>query len=327
MELLAVIGVIVILMAIAIPAMRFDMKDRNVREASRAVNAYMVAAQSLAAERNRPVGVWFERRNGSPGECIRLFTAEVPPPYIGDTPLARAQVSPGAGSFRVTFPLVGGQQHSSLIRSLVQRGDVIRFDYKGPYYRIVSDPTALTLGQPPILAIVLDGQSPPASFRAAVPFQILRAARKTSIASIELPKTASIDLNVSGLGPIQGNTLFNPSGANDVTPVVIMFSPSGRIDHVRVQGQAVIPEETVHLLIGREELVDLTNRSKNLGGDGVQEEEKDAMTNLWVSIGAHTGSITTQEMATTPNVPAAQLPQRVQRSRAYANRKHLMGGG
>jgi prepilin-type N-terminal cleavage/methylation domain-containing protein len=337
-ELLVVIGVIVILMAIAIPAMRFGMEDRQVREASRAINAYLVAAQSRAAEKNRPVGVWFERRDGSPGESFRMFVAEVPPPYIGDTSDARAAIQPNnQSSFLASF--TDGQ--SSLLPYLVSVGDVIRFDHKGPYYPI----TAINGG------VLTCGMFAPADPRRLVPpavlslptprpvpFKLLRKAQKTSIASLELPKTTSIDLNVSGLGLNSGTWIQRggvvsfapvpppPAGPMppDSNPIVIMFSPSGRIDHLSVRGQIVVPTDTVHLLIGREDLVGEPN-TPNLGSDQVLDEATDALTNLWISIGAQTGSITTAEIAATD--PALALLQRVEESRKFANRKHLMGGG
>ena len=310
-ELLTVIGVIVILLAIAIPLMRFDIEDRHIREASRGVNAYIVAAQSRAAERNRAVGVWIERRDGSPSESIRLYTAEVPPPYIGDTSDARASIQlPQNGNFQVAFP----RQLSTLIPALIAQGDVIRFDYKGPYYRITNDPSQTPPTQP-VVVFRLDGQAPPSAVNTELPFQILRQPVKSGVSNLELPRTASIDLNLSGFGAVDGLNRFAPANQNDTSPVVIMFSPSGRVDHVRVRNTIVVPQETLHLLIGRDERIDLAAPAQNL----------DELTNLWVSVGAQTGSTSTAEIAKSDT--ANTIQQRLVTARKFANRKHQMGGG
>jgi len=352
-ELLVVIGIIVVLMAIAVPLMKMNQESRPIREASRAVNAYVAAAQSRAAEKGRPVGVWIDRAENNSGSSFRLFMADVAPPYIGDTSEARARIGPlESGGYRVIFPPVPNLSgppspvpRSTALPTLVQVGDVIRFGFRGPYYairRIVDpDPDA------PVIEISLGGNTQPPTrgswspapppdpqamrvFGPMVTYQILRAPRKSRFSSIELPNAAAIDLRVSGAGAALGPVLFEPS-PNDTSPVVIMFSPSGRVDHLRVQGQILVPQETIHLMIGNNELVnDLADPAASLGGEQNLEAEK-ALTNLWVSIGTETGSVTTAELNATgalpPSYSRADFVQRVINSRQIANEKHQMGGG
>lgn len=366
-ELLTVIGIIVVLMAVAIPLMKLSQESRPVREGSRGVNAYLAAAQARAAEKGRPVGVWMERAGNNPASSFRLFMADVAPPYIGDTSEARARIGPlepappasppATGPFyTVTFPpvpnLSGGlpQPRSTALPNLVHVGDVIRFGFQGPYYSIQSIPS--TDPKNPVIQINLgnntepptkgywdtSGSTPKRVFGRAVSYQILRAPRKSRFSSLELPKGASIDLRVSGVGTSfptpssfpPGPLLFRPSSGSDTTPVVIMFSPSGRVDHLRVQGQVLVPQETIHLMIGNAELVNSSDRAANLGSEQNEDTEK-ALTNLWVSIGVETGSVTTSEVVAITPLPSgyttADLIARVSQSRKIANKKHLMGGG
>lgn len=386
-ELLVVIGIIVVLVAVAIPLMKINQDSRPIREASRAINAYVAAAQSRAAEKGRPVGVWIDRAENNSGSSFRLFMADVAPPYVGDTAEARARIAPHPtrpGYFVVRFyrvPNTGAgppRQLSTALTRLVSEGDVIRFGFKGSYYEIqddlppppqqpppynpvlVQDPGNPPIYQPdppgqpslPQITIKLGANvrpvpvgywdpAPPANIHdtsveikgSSVAYQILRAPRKSRFSSIELPNSAAIDLRVSGAGASLGPVLFEPSSPTDTSPVVIMFSPSGRVDHLRVQGQILVPQETIHLMVGNNELVNSSDDAASIGGVENLEAEK-AQTNLWVSIGLQTGSVTTSEMnamnATTP-LPAgynrAQFIQHVLNARQIANEKHQMGGG
>ena len=56
-ELLIVIVILTTLVAAAIPILSPSSNDRRIREASRAVNTYITAAQTKAMELRRPVGV------------------------------------------------------------------------------------------------------------------------------------------------------------------------------------------------------------------------------------------------------------------------------
>ena len=92
-ELMMVISIMTILMAVAIPLIRPAFQDRQLREASRQINAFCAGARR-AAETGRPHGVWIEAA-GVPGEpqyAVRLYTAEVSPNFTGEVLGARATV-------------------------------------------------------------------------------------------------------------------------------------------------------------------------------------------------------------------------------------------
>lgn len=91
-ELLIVIVILIMVASIAIPLVRFNFADKKVRESARQLNAYFALAKTLAAERNRQVGVMFERTSGNLNQCLSMYLIEVPPPYAGDLLDARAYV-------------------------------------------------------------------------------------------------------------------------------------------------------------------------------------------------------------------------------------------
>ena len=94
-ELLMVISIMTILLVVAIPMIRPAFQDRNLREASRMVNAFFAGAKARAAETGRPVGVWIERLDGTAmgaRTARRLYIAEVAPSFSGSTLSSRAGV-------------------------------------------------------------------------------------------------------------------------------------------------------------------------------------------------------------------------------------------
>lgn len=151
-ELLIVVVILVMLVSVAIPLVQFNFGDKKLRESARQVNAYFALAKSLAAERNRQVGVMFERTVGNLNQVQSLYIVEVPPPYSGDMYDARAYVrrnpSLSLGTFSTQWQVIfdtvdittglpatkcGMLTHS---RALVAAGDtfLIRFNYKGTVY-------------------------------------------------------------------------------------------------------------------------------------------------------------------------------------------------
>ena len=102
-ELLVVIAIIVLVSGAMLPTIRPLLKGRNVREASRIVNVFFAGVQAQAIEKQRPMGVWLERAahddvlNGVPLQpnhykVNKLYVAEQPAPYTGDSLDARARV-------------------------------------------------------------------------------------------------------------------------------------------------------------------------------------------------------------------------------------------
>ena len=138
-ELLVVIGIMLLLAAIAIPSLRTMTEGRQVREASRAINVFFSAARNRATQSGRPVGVMFERGlnidggRRDPHACVLLRQAEVPAPYGGD--MMNSAVAPFITGGYVRLRLRPGV----FANGLISYGDAIQLNKQGPWYTIVDD--------------------------------------------------------------------------------------------------------------------------------------------------------------------------------------------
>jgi len=143
-----VVGILVLLASIMIPAMRPMAEERQIREAARAVNVSLSSARNRAAVVGRPVGVMFERLERQPEACVTLRQAEVPPPYSGDMEGAAVRVQDWTYTAAGAFYWPDGSRvlkvrvrDNSLSPGLVRWGDRIQINYQGPWYTIVYDTT------------------------------------------------------------------------------------------------------------------------------------------------------------------------------------------
>jgi type II secretory pathway pseudopilin PulG len=160
-EMLIVMTIMLMLVVVALPAVKRVMEDGNVREASRQLNAYFAMAKSRALQTGRPCGVMMvcepvlgiaDPTAGSgiiphwPSRQVnKFYLAEVPAPYSGGTIGAKGRImvhssivsTPATYCF---YPLdsSGALDFSELamLRSLVSTGETIlvRFDFKGAWY-------------------------------------------------------------------------------------------------------------------------------------------------------------------------------------------------
>ena len=130
-----------------------------------------------------------------------------------------------------------------------------------------------------------------------VPFQVLRqpsfdASSNRSFKSmsaakpLQLPRGMVIDLAASGSGGAAQFAASDPS--SDVSPVILMFSPSGAIERACFQDFAGRVTSPVFLMVGKwMRTVDPAPE------DGLANWED--LTNLWVAIGPQTGLVTVAE--------------------------------
>ncbi len=87
-ELLIVIGIMLVMTAIALPQLKTTLDDNKLREGSRQVSAFFAQARARAASTGRPCGVWMESTlvpGANYRQSTRLAMCEVPPTYAGDT--------------------------------------------------------------------------------------------------------------------------------------------------------------------------------------------------------------------------------------------------
>ncbi len=141
-ELLMVVVIMVMVVSVAIPLVNYNFGEKKLRESARALNAYFALAKSLAAERNRQVGVMFERTAGSLNQCLTMYLVEVPQPYSGDLYDARCFVrkNPNLTGYATQYEVVFDTKCATLLmsRALIAADDtfLIRFNYKGAVYPV-----------------------------------------------------------------------------------------------------------------------------------------------------------------------------------------------
>ncbi len=332
-ELLIVVTILIMVTVAAIPLLGPSTRGRQVREAARELSAYIAGARAKALEIGRPAGIWLERfprppANASQADlqalsetgglhfCVNVYTAITPPPYSGDTLDSRVVVQNG----RVTkfVPATGWM-------GLVRPGDLMKLNFQGRLYQIqVTDPSVVdergylkpnSLQAGWLLSPVDFNSDPvvPNTPLTGVPYQIFRQPVRSNDAPLQLPGTAVIDLDLSGLdsrpagqiGPTKfsGGTFAavpTPGSGTptiDTNPVIIMFGPGGALDRIYYRGgQFIIPTEPVFLLVGRREKVYPGEPQESSEEQGVQFNYQD--TGHWcLSLGHQTGRITVTELA------------------------------
>ena len=283
-ELLVAISIIAILMTVAARMIDFSVEDRRTREAGRAITIFFGSARNRAMESGRPCGVMLRRADGKPLCVVGLDLVEVPPPYAGDTldAAARLQITDVSGGSATVI----AEMLPEISADLISNGDLMQFNYQGPFYRIAARTAAsLTLqinlrqGQMLPWPNANDAQpwSPP------MPYQIIRRPRKSAVGGLQLPLRAVIDMQFSG-------TDDHSIGADTNLPVYIMFSPNGSLERVYHHGEMHPGIEPIFLLVGKQERVPAGSAEDGLAN---WQDTK----NLWVTLNPQTGLVTTTEVA------------------------------
>ena len=302
-ELLVVIGVIVLLMGIAVPAIQSSANQRRVREAARALNVYLGGARNHALETGRPCGVMIQRMANLPQCSMVMDHVAVPAPYGGESVDAVATVQ--LTSMQLGREVVLRANLSPAINTrLVSPGDLIQLNNQGPWYTIVTvADTQLTLRLD-----ISNGQIVPWSPTASMPmpYKIMRKPLKSHGAPLQLPAGAVIDLQFSGWENA-GQQFSLGAGTQ---PIVLVFSPKGSLERIYYENTVVLPTQPVYLLIGARERVPAGSAADGL--DNWQDRN-----NLWVTVNAQTGLVTTHPVAAGADVF---------QSREFARKADSLGG-
>jgi prepilin-type N-terminal cleavage/methylation domain-containing protein len=274
-ELLVVVTILLIVVSSAL-ALLPNPEERRLREAAREVNSYFAMARGQAMAIGRPVGVEIQRLAANQQAAMVLSMVEVPPPYAGDTPSSRMQVTVN-GLAQFTTSDTGWI-------GLVRLGDLVKLDYQGGLSEIrVGDASVggFLVGQPWLLVPYSGPQRSTTPSGSA--FQIYRQPVKSAIAPLQLSESAVIDLSASGLSD-------NEFYAADGSPVTILFQPDGSVGRVFYLGSSLRPVTKIHLLIGKSDQV------PPIAIDVVHSNWHDAEC-FWVAVQPDTGQITTCENA------------------------------
>lgn len=136
-ELLVVVFIIVLFVALAAPLMRPNTNDTKLREAARQLNGYFAEAKAIAAQRAKNVALVFDRSATegaqNPNIVTRLYLAESPPAYSGDTLSAKVSVWSETG--QQPFP----PELTNPINGVAPRVLVLDFTANNPMVDVISE--------------------------------------------------------------------------------------------------------------------------------------------------------------------------------------------
>lgn len=297
-ELMVVISIIVILVVSSLPALLPALEKRRTREAARLTNTALGRARGVAIANGRPAGLLIQRMRTKGNGSLLLFQAEVPPPYAGDTIDAKLVLTRQGGGGRAgTVRLQAAEDPNSrgtFSGGLVRIGDHIQFNYQGPLYKITGGnqgDDGFIMPPLTVTAQIGEGGEVPwtESNQLAVPYQIFRQPIKTAAEPAQLPAGTVIDLGQSREGSGRFAGPLRGVGSDSRFPIILTFAADGSLDRIyHSGGLQVRPQGSVHLLIGKLELLDAVDPEKS---------NRRELSNLWVSVGRQTGLVTTSKMS------------------------------
>ena len=346
-ELLIVVAVMAILIGIALPVMKTGIEGRKLREAARQVNTGVTLAKALAAETNRCAGLMIDVESVPESPKVfarRLYLAETPPPYAGDMVGATATIS---NPFEATFDansanLANVAKIGDLVRfdhrnpyyqisSIVPVGTGFVVSFSAPpsagwpatglslSYEIIRSPekssaTPFELPSGAVIDLTNSGFGlSNASLATGIPESPPAWVHESAYVrgTYCRPTSRHGFCYIAGIGgvsattePTWPTTLGSTVVDGTVTwqcvrpaPITIVFAPSGRVTGVMGLNPSPfssMPTQTLHLLVGNLANVGALNLADRSG--------------LWVSVGHHTGRITTAENASFPPLWTSATP-------------------
>lgn len=321
-ELMVVVLIMVIMMALALPAVRRASEDARVRESSRQVQAFFTMAKARAAATGRIAGVEFVVQKGvndSPF-ATQMYLCESPNLYGGAFSNSLAKASGSNLIFSTSASATSSDAgETAILDSLIASGEgfFIRFNFRGEWYAAARNGSAYSL-------LVGYSVAPPSQ---GVPFQIRRAPVRVGNPS-ELPAGTVVDLAYSGVG-ITG-TDFSPA-ANFVR---VIFAPEGNVALLNYQRrdamnmlitQSDAPSSGLFFLVGQS--IKVGSRGQDLA-DPRNSSNLAEGTNLWVSVGRLTGAVATSENVVNASreTDATNYPIDLRTARQFAiNREQMKG--
>lgn len=325
-ELLAVIGIIVLVAALAIPGVRMLTSDMKVREAGRGLQSFMQQVHS-DAKLNGGAGFWIERDITAPNTGVAVYRVRRPPAFTGDRldsvctiindPTGAITGAPGVfADFNQTLnPSVQALVTNWLDPTRNITRPQIRFDFKGRTYEITAGAVSGPSFRVQLGVLNHDTGGMPAGTYPNQKFSIIPPPVKLSTRAFLLPTETYIDLALSGFTPLDfdgdsqadtsGTELAVNSGDAAPGPVIVLFGPDGSIDRVISKNLAGgFPSGQTLFLYVVQDLrketgefnvtLDVTNYP-GYGAAGTSlYANVDNLTNLWLTFGRN-GQVTLSE--------------------------------
>ncbi|MEN6458554.1 MAG: prepilin-type N-terminal cleavage/methylation domain-containing protein [Thermoguttaceae bacterium] len=314
-EMLVVISIMVILVTVTATAIVPATSSRRSREAARSLNVYLSSARNRAMETGRPCGVILHRLSSTSACSLSIDQCEVPPNYSGDLETSYAEVTTASGS--ATAKLSDGTP------SLVHVGDVVQFNYQGPYFSITSatshdaDTLVVTTDTLTLSYDTSQGQLVPSWSARKLPYRIFRTPVKGAASPLQLPAGTVVDLGASG-------TDTTPSwGAVNIT---ILFSPNGSVQTVYTGTTAYTVLEPIYLMIGKRERVGNSFVSSPSSANRTSWPNYQDLDNVWLTINPQSGLVATSPVAAITIGSVSTAADAIRAARSLASDAQGMGG-
>ena len=207
-EIMVVIAIIGILAVVMLSAVKYQYRNRSVKEGERQLNAFIGAAQARAQQLGRPVGIWIERfSKEAPAPivganptlnqilpiganyAVQVYQAEVPRPYTGDLRDSRVTVSNNGTHWAINFPPASALRNEN--NPLIRAGErfKIQFDHRGPFHEAVRSGNLAAAEYILMLDTVNTGGQIPkgAMTSSGVPYTVHRRPVRSLTAPLRLP--------------------------------------------------------------------------------------------------------------------------------------------
>ncbi|MFM2093237.1 MAG: hypothetical protein RIS70_361 [Planctomycetota bacterium] len=344
LELLMVVLIAGLMIAVAVPVIMPQFRDRKIREATRQLSAMVAAAKAKALERDRPCGIWLERDSErlNNNRCSQIFLAEVPPPYSGDFLDATARLTSGTNQYIIKFTnaqALVGSKSNNMIPYLAKVGDRlwIRFSFREQVYPCVfqANPNQGDDQYLQATLLIADSSMTLPVLDRDMPFQVYFPPRKSSTTPLDLPTGIAVDLSRSGIGALgvdfDGWNAPNAFGPvlPDTAAIAIMFAPSGQVTQIYTRGTMVNPMGDVFLLAGQADVIPPLNpagepTNPSLVSPSYPGNLQDN-SSLWISVGHRTGRVVTAENIWNPTT--TNFFDNIFECRQFVRTAQTKGGG
>ena len=330
-EMLVVVSIMMILVAAGASVFRPANDSRRIREAARSINVYLSSARNRAMETGRPCGVILRSFNKT-AAVMTLDQCEVPPCYCGDIEGSYADVSYNGANI-ITATLCNSDAPVKLLRY----GDLIQFNYQGPYFEIITPNGSSGFIEESSGQWELDcstnGLTVPWTATAQpVPYRIFRSPVKHGASPLQLPAATVIDLDASGWGSSTGDTPvpfygdINPVDGKIDSDVMILFSPNGAVQQVYYWGGIDKSRDPIFLLVGKNERMGNGYEPSPSSDNEPDWPNYQDLNNLWVVINPQTGLVTTAEIGSSSGIGADTPAKAIIAARQFARDLQGMGG-
>jgi len=310
---MVVIMLVVLLAAVTMPTIRPALESRRIREATRSLTAYIGSARNRALETGRSCGVAIQPFSGLTCAMV-VDQVEAPAAYGGDTLGATAAVTVVTVSGNPSDNRIQAIQANLAGASLLSAknvGDVIQFNYQGPYYPITGVSGSGVVADWPFQMYQMYPFGVPPGTR-TVPYKILRRPLKSHATPLQLPAGAVIDLEFSGMDT--GITTLKDT----TVPIIIVFSPNGSVDCIYYNDTRYAVTQPIYLLVGKRERVPSAQAENGIAN----WQDLDC---LWITLNPQTGTVTSNRIAMAAGNTSGR-PQNLLESREFARSAGNMGG-